>query len=853
VFLAVFGLLALAPASPAAAGEFSIVPGSFQPRALAAGGSPESRAGAHPDRLQIDFELQTDGTSPRDLVFELPPGFGGNPSAVESCPRATYEADQECPPQSQTGVVHFTLKGGQEAELPIFQLEPRPGEYSSSGTKPGVELPLEMELRPGDFGISLHAHDLPKQELSKGNIELWGIPADHQQGTPGPRRPFLSLPTRCGPLFATFRTRSWEEGAPWLSATSQMGPPLTGCAELSFRPSLALQLDNPVADSTTGMRMDFQFPGEEDADALSEAQLKEVTVAMPAGLTVSPAGAEQLQACDDAQFGLGDGTQPNCPAASRLGTVQVAAPALHEPATGTIYLGKERPGERFRMLVAAPGPGSFLKFVGALHPDPATGRLATTLSDLPQLPIERMTMSLDGGPGGLMASPLACGPAVATARFVPYGDGPAVESDASQMIAARQPGLTCPGPIPFAPDFVARSSNHRAGKPTTLSVALRRQPGEQLPRRFAVTMPAGLSAAIGKLQACSEAAAKIGACPATSRLGDARATLGSSSKPAVLEGSAYAGGPYRGSPFSLVMAFRAAIGSFDLGTFTLRAAAEVNAKTGLVTMATDSLPSTMEGVAARFQGIEFSLDRPGLLRNPTSCLRGRMSARIESESGSVVTPSHPYRVRGCKALPFKPRIRLQLDRTRRLRRGGAVGLRISTRLRPGDANLRSMKFTLPAALKFDIASLGQICSRVDAASASCPPGSKVGIARARTPLLAQPISGAIYVAQPKHHDEPPDLWVSLAGDGMHLTMKGKTAATASGFATKLAGLPDMPLSSFEMRMGGGGDGALELGIGPCEGGHPRRFSSSFVARAQNGVVRRREMTIAAPADCGAGR
>lgn len=852
MFLAVFGLLASAPASSATVGEFSIVPDSFQAQTLDAGGNPESRAGAHPDRLEIDFELQSDGTSPRDLVFELPPGFGGNPSAIEDCPRAIYEANQECPPQSQTGVVRFHLKGAQEAELPIFQLEPRPGEYVSSGSKPGVELPLEMELRPGDFGITLHAHDLPKQEITKGHIELWGVPADHQQGTPGPRRPFLSLPTRCGPLIATFRTRSWEEEAPWLSATSQMGPPLTGCAGLLFRPRLGLQLDNPVADSTTGMRMDFEFPGEEDPDALSEAQLKEVTVAMPAGLTVSPAGAEQLQACGDAQFGLENGKQPNCPAASRLGTVQISAPALREPATGTIYLGEERPGERFRMLVAAPGPGSFLKFAGALHPDPSTGRLATTLSDLPQLPIERMTMSLDGGPNGLLASPLACGPAVETARFVPYGDGRAVESDASAMIAARQPGLTCPGPIPFAPDLVARSSNHRAGKPTTLAVALRRQPGEQLPRRFAVTMPPGLSAAIGKLQVCPEAVAKLGACPATSRVGDARALLGSSSKPAVLEGSAYAGGPYRGSPFSLVMAFHAAIGSFDLGTLTMRAAAEVNPKTGLVTMATDSLPSTMEGVAARFQGIEFTLDRPGLLRNPTSCVGGRISARIESESGSVVTPSHPYRVGGCKSLPFKPRIRLQLDGTRRLREGGAVGLRVSTRLRRSDANLKSMKFTLPAALKFDIASLGQICSSVDAASGSCPPGSKVGIARARTPLLAQPISGAIYVTQPEHRDEPPDLWVSLAGDGMQLMMKGKTAATAGGFATKLAGLPDMPLSSFEMRMGGE-DGALELGAGPCEGGHPRRFSSSYVVRAQNGAVRRQEMTIAAPADCGASR
>jgi hypothetical protein len=91
--LALFGLLVIAgPPASAQAAEFEIVPGSFTARMLDAEGHPENRAGSHPDRLQIDFALHDEGTSPRDFVFELPPGFGGNPDAVPECSRELFEA-----------------------------------------------------------------------------------------------------------------------------------------------------------------------------------------------------------------------------------------------------------------------------------------------------------------------------------------------------------------------------------------------------------------------------------------------------------------------------------------------------------------------------------------------------------------------------------------------------------------------------------------------------------------------------------------------------------------------------------------------------------------------------------------
>jgi hypothetical protein len=133
-----------------------------------------------------------------------------------------------------------------------------------------------------------------------------------------------------------------------------------------------------------------------------------------------------------------------------------------------------------------------------------------------------------------------------------------------------------------------------------------------------------------------------------------------------------------------------------------------------------------------------------------------------------------------------------------------VGLRISARFRRADTALRSLAISLPQALKLNIGSLKEICSRPDARRGLCPPGSKVGTSRARTSLLDKPLEGSVYVVQPRDDGEP-DLWVALSGGGLELAIRGTTANEDGRFVTKLAGLPDMPLSDFALRLGRPGD------------------------------------------------
>jgi hypothetical protein len=848
VLLAFFGLFAIAGPAPVAHAEFEIVPGSFTARILNAEGQPENRAGSHPDRVDIDFALNLDGTTPRDLDFELPAGFGGNPGAVEECSRELFEAGEECPPESQTGTLSFTFAGAGEADLPVYQLEPGPGEFLSFASKAGLEAPLKTELRPSDFGITLSADDLPKQEVTAGQVELWGVPADHQVGTAIPRRPLLTTPTRCGPLVFGFRTRSWLEGAPWLSASSDTGTPLEGCADLAFKPSLGMGLSNPVADSPTGVRMELIAPEEAEGAELVDAQIKDATVELPAGVTLSPSGAAGLTACSDAQLDLGATTEAHCPSGSKVGTIELASPALSEPLMGTVYLGEERAPERFRLFVVAPGPGVVVKFVGALHVDPATGRLSATLANLPQLPFHRLNLNFDGGPGALLASPLGCGPATASARFVPYGDGPPVESRASVAIATRIPGLQCPGAIPFAPRLVAHSSQTEIGHRTALSVDLLRQDGEGVPRRFTLALPAGLSAALGSVDACPDAGVAAGACPAASRIGGVVAMAGSGPNPVALHGDAYLTGPYRRAPFGMLLQLHAAIGPFKLGTTSFRAATTIDGRTGRVEISTDGLPTEIEGIQVRFQAIELSIDRAGLVHNPTSCRPAAVDATIESSSGSLALASSPLPLSGCHRLGFRPRFQIALQDRAELHRHGHPALRISARMRPRDTGLRAMKIALPKGLGFGIAGLEEICSRPDAAAAACPAGSRVGTAIARTPLLSKPLKGAIYMVQPDGNGLP-DLGIGLTALGTHLNFGGHTESVHGHLITKLVGIPDMPLSSFSMRLKGGSGGSFNLETGLCDQGRPRQLDSPLLASGQDGSRRKLLLPIETNARC----
>jgi hypothetical protein len=845
LLLALLGLLCCAGPTAAAAAKFEIAPEGFAASLLDAEGNPEYLSGGHPD-LHIDFALTLEETTARDLVFELPPGFGMNVAAVPQCPRAVVEAGEECPPQSRVGTLENVLGNGAKTDLPLYAQEPLPGQALTIGTKPALDRPVKTELRPSDFGITVRASDLPKEPIAAGHLEIWGVPADHQVGTAVPRRALLSAPSACGPLTFGFQTRSWEEGAPWLSASAETEP-LTGCESLGFEPRLGISLSNPTVDAPTGMQTVLSMPEEGSASERAQAQIKDVTVQMPGGIALSPGGAAALTACSDAQLGLGSGDEAQCPQSSKVGSVEITTPAIEGSLIGTIYLGAEKPGERFRVFVVARAVGTTIKSVGALRTSSATGRLSTVIEGFPPLAVSRMAMVFDGGPNALLATPLTCGAVSAAARFASYAGGPPVEASGSASIVAGPGGSPCAEP-PFSPQLLTSASTPRAGHPTTFSSTVRRRPGEQMPSQLSVTLPAGLSASIGAVQLCSDAEVAAASCPQASRVGSVVAEVGSAPATATLRGGLYFTGPYGRAPFGTVVQIQARLGPFDLGSISLRGSSELNPRTGRLTVSMDRMPESIEGVPVRFQSFELNMDRRGFIRNPTSCAPNSTDARLVAPGGAVAAISSPFVVRGCGRLGFQPAIKMALVGRGELRKGGRPGVRVGLRLRPRDANARAMRLSLPPALEFATGGLQEICSHRDAVRGDCPSGSKIGSASARTALLKNPLSGAIYVAQPLGEGLP-DIWTRFSGEGVQVNTHGRSSIRDGRLVLDLAGLPDMPLTSFTMRLRQGSRGAISLGVRPCSGGTPRRLGADVAIDGQNGARRAFRAAIAMKAPC----
>ncbi len=81
----------------------------------------------------------------------------------------------------------------------------------------------------------------------------------------------------------------------------------------------------------TGLDTEVVMPDAESSAGPRRSTLKDTTVTLPAGLSLSPSAANGLEACSQGQFGLRDGEKSSCPEASKVGTVVIHTPLLAEP------------------------------------------------------------------------------------------------------------------------------------------------------------------------------------------------------------------------------------------------------------------------------------------------------------------------------------------------------------------------------------------------------------------------------------------------------------------------------------------------------------------------------------------
>jgi hypothetical protein len=829
-------------------------------------------------------------------------GFkGGNKITIGKPGSADYESDTVAfAPGSPTkldlnkplkfqhaaGEPAIHLATTESAPIPIFNMQRDPNHAATlAGTLLIATIVVEINVHsPGGkscassdcslTGTLSTASSLLTLEGSK--LTLWGVPGDPShdsqrcgqlgqncQPSAVTKAPFMTNPTNCsgGPLLTKVTVDSYENR----SATSSrhLAAP-TGCDLLGMSPTLSVRPDDSKVDTPAGYDFDLKVPQNEQPYSVATPEVKDVSITLPAGTSLSPPVARGLKGCSDAQFAAN-----RCPSASKIGTVSIATPLLADQLTGSVYVGSPTPSQMYRLFIIASADSVKLKLTGQVTADPVTGQLTAVFAQNPELPFDELNLSLSGGPKAALANPDSCGTFTTTSDIAPYSGGPDATPSSSFNITG------CATPQRFAPSFHAGVSFTVGGAYTPFALSISRSDQDQYLSGISVKLPKGLLAKLAGVGKCTSAelahaAASSGAqekahpsCPSSSLVGTAKTAAGAGPLPFTLPGKVYLTGPYKGAPYGLAVVVPAVAGPYDLGTVVVRQALNIDPDTTQVTVVSDPLPQILKGIPLRLRDVQVTLGRKQFVLNPTSCQASRVTGTLTSTQAASAAVSSPFKVGGCAGLAFSPKLAIGLSGKGQTHSGKHPTLTATVTQPAHQANLHRVRVTLPLSLALDPLNTKHVCpyqvaKKVRSGPVPCPASSIVGSASAVTPLLSKPLSGKVYLVQGikiihghKFHTLP-TLLVALRGQ-IALNLRSQTAVVGKGaLVSDFKTIPDAPVSKFVLTINGGPKGILVITgnhIDICK--KPQISSAQLVA--QNGKQRKLSITMPTPCTSGRGR
>ncbi len=636
---------------------------------------------------------------------------------------------------------------------------------------------------------------------------------------------------------------SWQAIGGFDTAAATL-PAMTGCDRLHFTPSVTVQPDSTVADSPSGLNFDLRFPQNENPTGLAESTLAGTVVKLPGGFSVSPSAANGLQACSTAQISLNTNATPTCPDASRIGSVEISTPLLADPLRGGVFVaaqGDNPFGSLLAIYITAEADGVLVKLAGHVEADSESGQLTTTVESSPPLPFSELRLHLFDGPRAALATPEGCGAYTAATTLSPWsGLAPVLFSEQVQIGTACVSG--------FSPTASAGTMVPRAGRYSPVAVSFARADNEQELRGLSVSMPAGISAKLAGVPLCGDADATAGMCPDASQVGAVQTGAGPGSTPFFLPGKVYLTGPYRGAPYGLSVVVPAVAGPFNLGMVVVRQALQIDPNDTHVTVVSDPFPTILQGIPIRLRSVAVSIDRPNFTFNPTSCTPSTLALGFLSTSGASSTAMSPFQTAECSTLPFRPSFAASTAGPGTKAAGVAFEVKVqppgqgprAASDAPPEANIKRVDVQLPKQLPSRLTTLQKACTAPQFAKdpAGCPSESRVGSAVARTPILADPLTGPAYLVS--HGNEAfPDLVIILQADGIRVDLTGhtqiKNGVTFSHFET----VPDQPVSSFDLKLPAGKFSVLTANANICPRATTVRVRRTVKIHGHKRVVTRR--------------
>lgn len=850
-----------AVAAPSASAAFGI-DGMTAPM-VDQNGDQVTQAGVHPFAVENEIAVKMDGPAIisgalKNVEVDLPVGFVGDPSDFPTCTIQQLGA-MDCPVASQVGTFGVLFAFGYNLDQGLYNMEVPEGQPARFGSPVlfGTALVyFDAKVRPEDDGISVVANAISQElPIAATSLRMWGVPADPahdaERGTtmhPAPQpagmapRPMLTTATRCGVAPVTrMRATSWNAPTDWESAEF-VGEPLTGCDVLEFVPEVKAQPEHTIAGVPAGYTVQLTQQLNDSPTALASAHLKDVAVALPEGVTINPGAGSGLGACSEQQFGLGKEGPALCPENAKIGDVEIETPLLNEPLVGAVYQAEQDANPFGSTLAIYLEPtseryGVTMKLAGEIATDPATGRVTTTFRDNPEQPFSKLTMTLKGGSRAVLSNPATCGTKTTDWTIGSWAQPDAPVRGRDSFTIDRAPaGGTCAGDL-FAPTFNAGAVDPRAGASSPFSMTFARGDGQQNLASITAELPEGLLAHVGKVPLCPAAHADAGACGAASRIGNVAAAVGGGNAPLAIPQpgkaatGAFLSGPYAGAPYSLSLVIPAQAGPLNLGTVVSRVALFVDARdahvaaklvesrvfdpAGRPVRTVGGIPQIIDGIPLTYRSITVNMDRPGFMRNPTSCAPKVLKATIGSAAGAVVGREARFQVGECGRLPLAPKLDMRFVGSKQVAKGKHPGLEVTMTQRSGESGLKSVEVALPLSVALDPQNAKALCSPADAARRACPQASIVGHAEARTPILSEPLKGDVFFVEGVRTSSTgrqiktlPKLLITLRG-AVALDLEADSKVRNRKLVSTFGFIPDAPLDSFRLTIDGGKNGILE--------------------------------------------
>jgi hypothetical protein len=709
-----------------------------------------------------------------------------------------------------------------------------------------------------------------------------------------PPKPYLTLPTSCaGPQTFKINVDSWASPGLWASDSfitqDGSGNPIgfTECEHLSLTPEVSVKPTIETASTPSGLdfKIDIADEGLTAAGGRAQPQIKKTVVTLPEGVTVNPSAGEGLGACTPSDYhreSAESAPGAGCPNSSKIGEVKIESALLSEPVNGSLFLAEpyENPfpepaaghpnGSLLAVYIVAklPDRGLMIKSAGKVEPNPVTGQLTTTFDNIPQLPFSHFTLHFREGQSAPLVTPAACGSYTTQALFVPWSAADPNNPLPEEVVHAT-PSFTidkgvhegpCPsgGVPPFNPQVITGTNNNAAGSYSPFYLRIVREDGEQEITKFSTTMPPGLTGNLTGIPFCPDSAIEAArtatgrqelgepSCPAASKIGHTTVGAGVGSVLAQTPGSLYLACPYHGASLSLVSITSATVGPFDLGTVVIRFALRINPITAQVEVdatGSDPIPHIINGIVVHVRDIRAYIDRPGFIKNPTSCEHLQIQNTITGAGADPSNPADqapvsvasPFQAANCQNLTFKPSFKATTSGKTSRANGASLSVKLAYPNAPQgtQANITRVKVDLPKQLPSRLTTLQKACTaqQFNTNPAGCPAASFIGHAKAITPILPVPLEGpAIFVS---HGGEAfPSLEVVLQGYGITIDLVGSTFISKAGITSStFKTVPDQPVTSFELTLPEGKFSALAANGNLCKS--KLAMPTEFVA--QNGA------------------